>query len=54
MSAEWAIFAAVLAVGVLIWDRLNAVIERLDGIRGVLSEAKYQWDEDAGRNQRSR
>ncbi len=50
MSAEWAIFAAVVAIGVLMWDRVNAVIDRLEGIRGLLSEAKHQWDEDAGRH----
>lgn len=54
MSVEWAagaIVVAIVVVGLVVLEQLRLMTQRLDRICGLISEAKWQWDEDAGRHE---
>jgi hypothetical protein len=50
MSVEWCIFVLIGGVGLVLFEQLRLMTQQLDRIRGLLSEMKWQRDEDAGRH----
>lgn len=46
MSVEWAIFSAIVIVGLIVVDRLRAIADRLDGICEHVATFRVEWEED--------
>lgn len=54
MPVEWAIFGAIVVVGLLIFDRLRVVIEHLGHIQVGINALRAAADEDHGRGSHDR